>query len=288
MKELVIVSGKGGAGKTTIAAAFAALAEGAVFADADVDAPDLHMVLKPDIKSRSKFFGMKAAIKDDAKCIQCGKCRDACRYGAIDAKFEIHRDRCEGCAVCTIVCPVGAIWMSDRAVGESYVSDTRFGPMSHALLDPGQEASGMLVSLVRENARRLARDGGKQLIIIDGPPGTGCPVIAAIGGTSLAVVVIEPTLSSIHDAKRMIDVARHFKVPVAAIVNKSDINPGNADAVRRFCKDEGIPLVGELPYDDVATKAIVEGRPVTDFPASALSKSLVSAWSKILEGLYAK
>ncbi|MFH0816052.1 MAG: ATP-binding protein [Methanobacteriota archaeon] len=285
MKELVIVSGKGGAGKTTVAAAFAALAKGAVFADADVDAPDLYMVLKPTIKGRTKFYGMKAAIKEDSKCVNCGKCLEACRFGAIDKSFAIHRDRCEGCAVCTIVCPVGAIWMSDRVVGEAYVSETRFGPMSHALLDPGQEASGMLVSLVRENARRLARESGRDTIIIDGPPGTGCPVIAAIGGTKMAIVVVEPTLSSIHDGRRMVDVARHFHVQASVLINKSDVNADNVMSVRKYCATEGIEVIGELPYDDVATRAIVEGRPVTEYPETTLAKALSTAWKRVEEML---
>ncbi len=285
MKEVTIVSGKGGAGKTTVAAAFTALASNPVIADADEDAPDLYMVLQPEVKKRQEYYGLKMATKDDSKCIRCGKCVERCRFGAFDDDLKLHQDRCEGCAVCTLVCPVGAIWMTDRLSGEAYVSETRFGLMSHARLNPGGEASGMLVSLVRANARIVARAQGKSFIIVDGPPGTGCPVIAAIGGATLAVVIIEPTLSSIHDAKRMVGVARHFHVPVCVLINKADVNADNVITVRKYCATEGIEVIGELPYDDVATRAIVEGRPVTEYPETALSKALSAAWERVEEML---
>ena len=214
MKQLTVISGKGGTGKTSITAALASLAkDNAVFADCDVDAADLHLILKPRIKKTMSFHGLKIAVIDKDKCIDCKICYEHCRFNAIDENINVIKDRCEGCSVCSYVCPTKAISMEDRTSGFLYISETRFGPMSHAILKTAEEASGKLVTAVRENAKKLALEEKKDLIIIDGPPGIGCPVISAITGVDLVLIVTEPTLSAIHDLERILGVAQHFKIP---------------------------------------------------------------------------
>ncbi|KYK30490.1 MAG: (4Fe-4S)-binding protein [Candidatus Proteinoplasmatales archaeon SG8-5] len=284
-REMTIISGKGGCGKTTIAASLVALAEDPVIADADVDAADMHILLQPEVRRTEEFSGLDVARKDDAKCTECRLCLDNCRFGAIDADLTLHQDRCEGCAVCELVCPAGAITMVEKNAGEAYVSDTRFGPMVHAKLHAGEEASGKLVALVRQRAREVAEASKKDLIIIDGPPGTGCTVIAAITGADMVLVVFEPTLSGIHDAKRIIEVARHFKVPILACINKHDINEQNTDQIMRFCDSEGISVVGRIAYDDSATRAMVAGITVPEYSNGMISESLQNIWEKVREAL---
>jgi len=223
MKQLTIISGKGGTGKTSLTAAFASLAD-AVLADCDVDASDLHLILKPDIKKKEIFHGMELASVDKSRCIDCKKCYESCRFGAIDEDINIIKESCEGCGVCEYVCPTDAIKMVERDSGYSYISETRFGPMSHAMLMTAEEASGELVAVVRENAKKLAEKYEKELIIIDGPPGIGCPVISSITGVDLVLIVTEPTLSAIHDLERILEVANHFDVPAVEGRNKYDIN----------------------------------------------------------------
>ncbi|MEW5937269.1 MAG: ATP-binding protein [Candidatus Thermoplasmatota archaeon] len=285
VKELTVISGKGGSGKTTIAASFAALAKGPVIADADVDAADMHILLQPKIKHKEVFTGLDIAQKDDDKCIGCGKCFEHCRYGAFDADFTLHPEKCEGCAVCAIVCPADAIQMIERNAGEAYVSDTRFGPLVHAKLHAGEEASGKLVALVRQRAKEVAEETGKELIIIDGPPGTGCTVIASLTGVDIVLVVFEPTLSGIHDAKRIIEVARHFGIPVLACINKYDINEENTEQIMRFCKEENIGVVGKLAYDETATKAMMAEKTVIEYSDGCLAQGIKEIWKRIEEVL---
>ncbi|GAH02923.1 unnamed protein product, partial [marine sediment metagenome] len=211
MIQLTIISGKGGTGKTSIAAAFASLADNTVFADCDVDAADLHLILKPEIKKTMSFHGLKIASLNKEICTECKKCYDHCNFRAIDEDLNIIKESCEGCGVCEYVCPVDAIQMVDRDSGFSYISQTRFGPMAHAMLKTAEEASGKLVTVVRNNAKKLAEEKKKDLIVIDGPPGIGCPVISSISGVDLVLVVTEPTLSAIHDLERILGVAYHFQ-----------------------------------------------------------------------------
>jgi len=230
MKQLTVISGKGGTGKTSITAAFASLADNAVFADCDVDAADLHLILKPEIKKTMSFHGLKIASLNKEICTECKKCYDHCNFKAIDEDLNIIKESCEGCGVCEYVCPVGAIQMVDRDSGFSYISQTRFGPMTHAIsqtrfgpmahamLKTAEEASGKLVTVVRNNAKKLAEEKKKDLIIIDGPPGIGCPVISSISGVDLVLVVTEPTLSAIHDLERILGVAYHFKIPAVVCI----------------------------------------------------------------------
>lgn len=281
MKEICVISGKGGTGKTTLTAAFASLAKNAVLSDCDVDAADLHLILSPDIKETREFYGLKLAVRDADKCIDCGICRDKCRFEAIDEEFNIISENCEGCAVCELVCPEDAITMEDRLAGDAFISETRFGVMVHAALHPGEEASGKLVAMVRQMAKDVAKARGKDLILIDGPPGIGCPVIAAISGVSMVLVVTEPTVSGIHDLQRVLGVAEHFGIPAAVVVNKADINPDNTKEIRKYCSGMGVKVLGELPYDDVATKAMIEEKTLIEYGQNRLGDIVRDIWDQV-------
>ena len=285
MKQLTVISGKGGTGKTTLVAAFASLAKDAVLADCDVDAADLHLILKPKVRETMEFSGLKIANKDPEKCTQCGQCLEHCRFGAIDEELEVVRESCEGCGVCELVCQEDAIRLVDRISGEAYLSDTRFGPMSHAKLFTAEEASGKLVSLVRNNARALAKKHGKDLIIIDGPPGIGCPVISSISGVDLVLIVTEPTLSGLHDLERVLGVADHFKVPALVCINKWDINGKNTSRIERFCKGRGVKVVGHLPYDNIATEAQIHERSIPEYSDGKFSTNIKEIWTMIVRYL---
>ncbi len=264
MLQVAIVSGKGGTGKTSIIASLAALAQGkAVFADCDVDAPDLHLILQPDIQERREFYGIKRAFIDKEKCIQCGICQETCRFGAI-ADFEVDTPLCEGCGVCQLVCPEDAVEMRDVQAGEAYISQTRFGPMVHAELYPGEEASGKLVAMVREMARDLAEEKYLDLIMIDGSPGIGCPVIASLTGVDLALVVTEPTVTGEHDLVRLLDVAGHFGIKSTVCINKYDINPEAARQIENLCQRRGIKIAGRLTYHTSVIDAMVRAQAVVE------------------------
>jgi len=280
-----VISGKGGTGKTSITASFASIADNAVFADCDVDAADLHLILKPEIKATQEFNGLKIAQIDKQKCTGCKKCIDSCNFDAISDKIEIVKESCEGCNVCAYVCPVDAITMVKRKSGFAYISETRFGPMSHATLLTAEEASGKLVTLVRENAKDLAKKNGKELILIDGPPGIGCPVIASISGVDLVLIVTEPTLSAIHDLERIIGVAKHFKIPILVCINKYDINVNNSKKIEVYCKKNQIKIIGQLPYDNIVSEAMVNEKSVVEFSNGNLSKAIIDMWSKLKENL---
>lgn len=284
MKEFTVISGKGGTGKTTITAAFASLARNTVLADCDVDAADLHLILDPEVRERFDFYGMKLAVKDESRCINCGRCLEHCRFGAIDQDYNIIPEACEGCAVCRLVCPEDAIEMKDRISGEVYVSATRAGPMVHAQLFAAEEASGKLVSMVRSFARKIAEKEGRELVIIDGPPGIGCPVIASISGASMALIVTEPTLSGIHDLERVLGVTDHFGVPTAVVINKYDINEENAERIAEFCSDAGIPLAGRLPYHESATAAMIESKTLVEYGKGPLYEGITHIWEQV-EGM---
>ena len=288
MKQLAVISGKGGTGKTTLTAAFASLAENAVIADCDVDAADMHLILKPRVLVKEDYYGLEVARIDPELCIECGKCREFCRYGAVTENLEVDPYNCEGCAVCTIVCPEGAISMEKRISGHVFSSETRFGPMAHARLGIGEEASGKLVSAVRSNAKKLAEQYYKDLIIIDGPPGIGCSAIAAITGTGLVLVVSEPTVSGIHDLKRVFELAAHFQIPVVVCINKYDINEDNTRLIEKFCTELEILVIGRLPYDDIATKAMLQEQTVIEYAKnselaneSEFANQVREIWAKV-------
>ena len=285
MKQLTVISGKGGTGKTSITAAFASLVKNAVLADCDVDAADLHLILKPDIKKTTDFHGLKIAKIDKNKCIDCKKCYESCKFDAIDQEINLTRESCEGCSVCEYVCPVDAISMIDRDSGFAYISDTRFGPMSHAMLKTAEEASGKLVTVVRSNAKILAEEKKKDLIIIDGPPGIGCPVIASITGVDMVLIVTEPTLSAIHDLERILDVAKHFDIPPIVCINKYDVNNDNTEKIENYCESNNIDVVGKLPYDTVVTEAMIHEQSVIEFSDGDLSDDIAHMWKKVEEVL---
>jgi MinD superfamily P-loop ATPase len=282
MKQLTILSGKGGTGKTTLAASFATLAKNAVVADCDVDAPDLHMLLHPKIKETQKFTGSKLAIIDLAKCLDCGKCREKCRFDAITAEFKINPVSCEGCGVCTIVCPSNAVTLTERDSGYAYVSKTKYGFMAHALLNPSEGNSGKLVTLVRQNAKRIAERENTDLLIIDGPPGIGCPVIASVAGVDAGFVVTEPTMSGLHDLKRTLQLLEHFKVTPFVCVNMYDINVDNTEKIMRFCRENGVEVVGKISFSPKVTEAMVNGKAIVEyFPRVTVAKEIKTVWEKV-------
>ena len=281
MKQLTVISGKGGTGKTSITAAFASLAKNCVFADCDVDAADLHLILKPEVKKTMGFHGLKIARIDKELCTDCKKCIDHCRFNAINKEISIIKESCEGCGVCEYVCPVKAISMIDRDSGFSYISETRFGPMAHATLKTAEEASGKLVSVVRNNAKTLAEEKNKDLIIIDGPPGIGCPVISSISGVDLVLIVTEPTLSAIHDLERILGVAHHFQIPAIVCINKYDINLDNTEKIESYCKSNNVNIVGKLPYDNIVTEAMIHEKTVVEYTKGNFSNMIIDMWDNI-------
>ena len=283
MKQVTIISGKGGTGKTTITAAFAALAKNAVLADCDVDAADLHLLLKPDVKKTVGFHGLPVASINEEECIDCKKCISHCQFNAITDEISVKYEACEGCGVCELVCPVHAVTMIQRDSGFLYESETRFGPMVHGRLNTAEESSGKLVTEVRLHAEKVAEQKQKEVVIIDGPPGVGCPVISSITGVDMVVVVTEPTFSGIHDLKRVIEVANHFEIPQSVIINKKDINPKKVGEIESFCKTKQIPLLGIIPYDTVFTKAMIAEKTIPEFDNGQSKYSVNEAWRSLVE-----
>jgi MinD superfamily P-loop ATPase len=282
MKELVIVSGKGGTGKTSIAASFATLAPNSVMADCDVDAPNLHLLLAPEIQASEEFIEAKVAVIDPELCTSCGVCQAACKFDAITPDYRVDPILCEGCGVCFISCPTEAISMEERLSGYIYVSETKYGPMAHALLLAGESNSGKLVTRVRELASKLATQYDKDLIIIDGPPGIACAAISAITGASAGLVVTEPTMAAIHDLQRILKLFQHFRIPVMVLINKSDLSLSKTKEIKDFCQQRGIPIVGELIYDTIMYEAVVAGQPIIEYaPSNNFSKALKEIWIKI-------
>ena len=288
MKEITIISGKGGTGKTSIVASFAALAENKILADCDVDAADLHLVLNPRVKYTESYSGSKAARIDPEKCTECGLCRDLCRFDAIGEDFVVYGFSCEGCGLCYNACPEGAVLFEDRKSGDWYISETDYGPMVHAKLGIAEENSGKLVSVVRGEARRIAEEKNLDLIIVDGSPGIGCPVIASVTGSDLLLVITEPTLSGIHDLERVVKLADHFDIPVLVCVNKYDINEEMTDRIAKYCEENNRRLAGKIPYDAVVTKAQIAGVSVVEYSSSKVSKEIEKLWRHVCYNLPAE
>ncbi len=289
MKELVVISGKGGTGKTSILGALAALAEGAVLADCDVDAADLHLLLAPEIQTRETFTGGSVAQIDPAGCSRCGRCAALCRFEAIvrDGRSAPWVDpmACEGCGVCAWFCPERAIAMVPAVAGEWFVSRTRFGPMVHAALAPGQDNSGKLVHTVKTQARALARRTGRQLVLVDGSPGIGCPVIASIAGASLVLIVTEPTRSGLHDLQRVAELTAHFQLPAMVCINKADINPDLAGQIADQARARGLPLAGRIDYEPAFSEAQRAGQTLCEFADNGLVDPLRALWDHLLNWL---
>lgn len=284
MPEIVIISGKGGTGKTSLTGALAHLAHHSIICDLDVDAPDLHLLLQPTIQQREAFFAGHEAQIDAAICEGCGTCAALCQFDAIRSNgndYRVDPWRCEGCKVCVAFCPAAAIRFPERHCGHWFVSATRFGTMVHAQLFPGSENSGKLVMLLKQQARTLAAQQGAAFILADGPPGLGCPVISSLAGAHLAVVVTEPTPSGRHDLARVVELCRHFQIPTAVILNKFDLHQGEAARLADFCRDHGLPLLARLPHDPVVTEAMVQGLVVTEMPGTRFGGLLRAAWEQI-------
>ncbi len=282
MRELIVVSGKGGTGKTSLVAAFASMAPGVVIADCDVDAADLHLLLHPDIKQVHTFEGGFVAVIDQALCTSCNECRDLCRYDAISETYQIDPLNCEGCGVCSDHCPESAIRMERETAAVWFESDTRFGPMIHARLYPAQENSGKLVAQIRTRAREIAKERNSSLILCDGSPGIGCPVISSITGADFILAVAEPTLSGRHDLKRVLELAHHFRIPTAVCVNKWDLNESITEQIRSACREEGAAYVGTIPYDPAVTEAMVAGKSITENANGAAAEATRRVWKEIL------
>ena len=291
MKELVVLSGKGGTGKTSIVASFAALCDDKVVADCDVDAADLHLVLNPRLTKWKTFHGSKLATVDSDMCTGCGRCLEMCRFDAIlrednpedplTSKCVVDPLACEGCGVCVIVCPTSATRLDDAVTGEWAISQSRLGPLVHARLGIGQESSGKLVTMVRTHAAAHARDLDVPFCLIDGSPGIGCPVIASLTGADLALVVTEPTVSGLHDLKRVVGVARKLGVPLVVSINKHDLNAETASSIEYWCSDSDIPVAGRIPYDDAVTEAQVEGLSVVEHSDGAAATAIKELWNSV-------
>jgi MinD superfamily P-loop ATPase len=285
VKEVVVLSGKGGTGKTSIVGCFAALASSKVLADCDVDAADLHLLLKPSVKEKKEFWsGQTALIIDEKLCSQCGMCETVCRFNAIK-DFVVSPLTCEGCAFCTYVCPEHCIAMKERMAGHWFVSDTRHGPLVHAQLGIAEENSGKLVTVVRNYARILAKRENLSHIIIDGPPGLGCPVISSLSGVNLALLVTEPTLSGMHDLERVIGLCQHFHVPAMVCINKYDVNEENSRRIVEQCKTQGIEVAAQIPFDTSVTEALIRGLSVVEYSHNGVAKQIEALWESVLKRL---
>jgi len=279
-----VLSGKGGTGKTSFVGSFAALAKGAVLADCDVDAADLHLLLQPARRERHEFWSGQTAFIAEDRCTQCGLCQELCRFKAIK-DFRVDPISCEGCGFCSRICPTEAITMKENLAGHWFISDSRYGPLVHAQLGVAQENSGKLVATVRQQARQMAEKEVADYIISDGPPGIGCPVISSLTGANLALLVTEPTLSGIHDLERVLGVCRHFGVPALVCINKYDINEDNARHIESYCRGQGIEIAVKVPFDNAVTEAIVRGLPVVEYTEGVVSIEITKLWQNISDFL---
>jgi len=296
MKEIVVISGKGGTGKTSVMACFAALAENPVLADCDVDAADLHLVLSPEVAEEHEFSGGKNAQIIENTCSGCGKCYELCRYNAINetttwdsfpkTSYTIDPVYCEGCGVCAWFCPEKAIDFKEAVNGKWFISDTRFGPMVHAKLGIAEENSGKLVTIVKNQAKKIAEERGRSYVIVDGSPGIGCPVIASLTGANLVVIVTEPSLSGAHDLERVADLTKHFNIPTVVCVNKYDINPEITNHIEEKANSRSISTVGNIRYDRAVTDAQIMKTTVVEYTNAPVSEDIKKTWQNVLSILH--
>ncbi|MCP4543290.1 MAG: P-loop NTPase [Chloroflexi bacterium] len=294
MKQLVVLSGKGGTGKTSITAALAHLASqemDIVLADADVDASNLELVLDPTKQEEHDFMGGRVAVIDPDLCTACGTCQTVCRFDAVHSPtetfYKVAPLACEGCASCHYQCPEQAIHMEEQQAGHWFRSDTRFGPLFHAHLFAGQENSGKLVTQVKQRGRLLATNTGRELLLVDGPPGIGCPVISASTGSDAALLVVEPTVSGAHDLERILGTTNHFGVPSLAVINKADLNPTRANEIATFCIGQDVEVVGRIPYDTIVTEAMIQGRPATEHADGQVTEAIHRIWERVKAHMFA-
>lgn len=288
MKEMVVLSGKGGTGKTSIVGAFAALAKNKVLADCDVDAADLHLLLSPSKREEHEFWSGQVAEIDPERCTRCGLCEEACRFDAIH-DFKVGRVGCEGCGLCARLCPSHAISMKDNLAGHWFISDTRFGSLIHARLGIAQENSGKLVHLVRQKAKEVALQEGADITINDGPPGIGCAVISSLSGANLACIVTEPSVSGIHDMERVLSVCQHFSVPALVCINKHDINERGTQQIEQYCNRHDIPVAAKIPFDPRVTEAQVEGVSLPEYTGDRhITAPIEQVWKTVCAKLDTK
>jgi MinD superfamily P-loop ATPase len=294
-KEITIISGKGGTGKTTVVGSLAHLIENKILADNDVDAADLHLLLTPSVREGHDFVGGKTAVIDPEKCTGCGKCAEACHFDAIKVDkqknsknifpYFIDQLLCEGCGLCPLVCPVNAIQSEENITGRWYISGTGYGPMAHAKLGIAEENSGRLVTRVRNNAAQLARDLKQEYILSDGPPGTGCPVIASVSGTDIVLIVTEPTVSGVHDMERVLKLTAHFGIQTLVAINKADLNEQQAAHIERIATQYGSRVIGRIPFDRTVNNALMAGKTVVEYGESGAKKAILDLWEQLREVL---
>lgn len=290
MRQIAILSGKGGTGKTTVAAALAHLASqeaSIVLADADVDAANLELVLSPQILEESEFTGGGVAVIDAELCTACDACAEVCRFEAIiagDETYAVDEIGCEGCAACIYVCPVEAVELQERMDGRWLRSQARYGPLFHAHLFAARENSGKLVTLVKSRARLAAMEENADYLLVDGPPGIGCPVIAAISGADLTLLVTEPTVAGAHDLERIVGMARHFGIQAVVCINKYDLNPAKTEEIASWCAERDVPVVGRIPFDQAVTRAMVQGKPITEHSDGPVAEELRRIWARLKAG----
>ncbi|MGB9808889.1 MAG: ATP-binding protein, partial [Caldanaerobacter sp.] len=279
MKQIAILSGKGGTGKTTVATTLATIVKNKIMADCDVEAPNLNIMLKGEIIDKQDFYGKEVAVIERDKCIECGLCEELCRFNAI-SNFEVNPYYCEGCGLCMYKCPVGAIKMVEEKTGHILYAKTKDGEkIVYAELFPGADGSGKLVTEVRKKAKEVAE--GEEYLIIDGTPGIGCPVLASATGTDLILIVTEPTLSGFSDMKRVISTVESFKIPIAVCINKWDLNKKVSDEIENYCKESGIPVVGKINFDETVVKALRDFKTLKEYPESPVYNQILDMWKNI-------
>ena len=288
MRQILFLSGKGGTGKTSLAAAFAVLAENKVLADCDVDAANLHLLLDHQVVAVGDYRGSKEAVRDASLCTQCGRCCEVCRFNAVHEGFEIDPYLCEGCGACVTACPPNALTLESRISGRWFNAETKWGPLASAELLPGEETSGKLVMQVKRNMEPLAQSVSADWAIVDGSPGIGCPVIASVSGVNAVILVTEPTLSGMHDLERILDVVNHFRLPSYLVINKADLSADLTERLELFASEKALPVLGRIPYDRAVTDRLLEGRSVAEdkeSPAGAAMRDIFKNFMEVASDL---